>query len=179
MNEQIKLDEEYLLEGPVEQPKDLADLGWIARRIAANQKQADLVSDFRDREVEKIIACCNAKIEQITANSNYLQGMAEGFLRTSGYCYDKKDQRKYDMPGIGAFKFALTRESVKSTDYDSAPEDAQKQIQIDWPDYFRTTVKVSPDKKIIGEALKAGGQVEGFKLTNQTETFSFKGDNNG
>ena len=165
--------EELFLEEPIQEPKDLADLGWIGRRIAANIRQVIMIDEFRRKEMEKISACCDEKIRKLNDNSSFLRGMAESFLRGSGYCYANRDARKYDMPGIGAFRFSTTRESIVSTEYDSADPDTQKIIQSEYPDYFRTTVKVAPDKKIIGEAIKAGLGVKGFGVSPKQETFDF------
>ena len=168
--------EEILDIEEIQEPKELTDLSWIGRAIAANSNQITLIKEFRDREVEKIKACCDQKIETLTEDSSYKEGMASVVMKAHDYCYDNKNLRKYDMPGIGAFRFSVTRESVDTLDYDMFDEEARLEAQEKFPDGFKTKVTISPDKKVIADTLKGGNEVWGFKLKPKFEKFEFKGE---
>ena len=158
------------------EPKDLTDLSWIGRAIAANSNQIVLIKEFRDSEVEKIKACCDQKIEKLTEDTSYKEGMASVVMKSHGYTYDDKNMRKYLMPGIGTFRFSVTRESVDSSEYDELTDGGKSDFQLVSPSIFKRKTTVSPDKKLIGELLKAGDMVEGFKLKPKFEKFEFKSE---
>ena len=163
--------EEILDIEEIQEPKELTDLSWIGRAIAANSNQITLIKEFRDREVEKIKACCDQKIEKLTEDSSYKEGMASVVMKTHGYTYDDKKMRKYDMPGIGVFRFSITRESVDSSEWDADDGD----IFVDHA-LLKTKTTITPDKKAILVRLKEGATIEGFKLKPKFEKFEFKGE---
>ena len=168
--------EEILDIEEIQEPKDLTDLSWIGRAIAANSNQIALIKEYRDKEVEKIKACCDQKIERLTEDSAYKEGMASLVMKTHGYTYDDKNMRKYQMPGIGTFRFSVTRESVDGTEFDSFSDEKKAEFHLNHPEIFRRKVTMTPDKKVIGDELKAGDQVDGFKLKPKFEKFEFKGE---
>ena len=168
--------EEILDIEEIQEPKELTDLSWIGRAIAANSNQIVLIKEFRDSEVEKIKACCDQKIEKLTEDSSYKEGMASVVMKTHGYTYDDKNMRKYQMPGIGTFRFSVTRESVDSSEYDGWDEKERARFQDHSPGWFKTKTTISPDKKMIAEALKISVTTDGFKLKPKFEKFEFKGE---
>lgn len=170
--------EEILDIEEIEEPKDLTDLSWVGRAITANNRQIDLIKDFASKEVEKIMACCNRKMEQLGESNDYLTGMASVVMKSHDYSYDNKNMRKYLMPGIGTFRFSVTRESVDSSEYDAADEQTQEAFKSGWPSLFKTKTTISPDKKLIKEALSDGTLLEttAFKLKPKFEKFEFKGE---
>ena len=168
--------EEILDIEEIQEPKELTDLSWIGRAIAANSNQITLIKEFRDREVEKIKACCDQKIEKLTEDSSYKEGMAYVVMKTHGYTYDDKNMRKYQMPGIGTFRFSVTRESVDSSEYDEADDQTKAGIQAGFPTLFSTKTTISPNKKALKTFFSNGDVVSGFKLKPKFEKFEFKGE---
>lgn len=168
--------EEILDIEEIQEPKELTDLSWIGRAIAANSNQITLIKEFRDREVEKIKACCDQKIEKLTEDSSYKEGMASVVMKSHGYTYDDKKMRKYDMPGIGAFRFSVTRESVDSSEYDGLGKEERAKLQNDLPTLFKKKTTTSPDKDFIATKLKQGIGVMCFKLKPKFEKFEFKSE---
>ena len=168
--------EEILDIEEIQEPKDLTDLSWIGRAITANNNQIALIKEFRDSEVEKIKACCDQKIEKLIEDSSYKEGMASLVMKTHGYTYDDKNMRKYQMPGIGTFRFSVTRESVDSSEYDGWDEKERARFQDHSPGWFKTKTIISPDKKMIAEDLKVSPTNDGFKLKPKFEKFEFKGE---
>ena len=83
-----------LSEEPIQEPKQLSDLGWMARIIKQNQKQIALIKDYEAREIEKLSACVNLKCEALQAESDRLQTMAELLMKENDYCYENKHLRK-------------------------------------------------------------------------------------
>ena len=168
--------EEILDIEEIQEPKELTDLSWIGRAIAANSNQITLIKEFRDREVEKIKACCDQKIEKLTEDSSYKEGMASVVMKTHGYTYDDKKMRKYEMPGIGVFRFSITRESVDTDEYDALSAEDKTALQEDRPPYYKKKITVSPDKAMIATDLREGLIVHCFKLKPKFEKFEFKGE---
>jgi len=168
--------EEILDIEEIQEPKELTDLSWIGRAIAANNRQVVLIKEYRDKEVEKIKACCDQKIEKLAEDSAYKEGMASVVMKSHGFTYDDKNMRKYEMPGIGTFRFGVTRESVDSGEYDGFDEEKQVNIQKECFVFFKETVRISPDKKGIMAHLKEGKPIDGFKLKPKFEKFEFKGE---
>ena len=169
--------EEILDIEPVQEPTELTDLSWIGRAIVANSARAATIKDFRDKEVEKIKACCDQKIERLTEDSAHLEGMASVVMKAHDYSYENKNLRKYDMPGIGAFRFSVTRESVDTSGYDDLPVEVRVEAQSKLPVLFKTKTTVTPDKKRIAEEMNNIRQEledMGFKLKPKTDKFEFK-----
>lgn len=165
--------EEILDIEEIQEPKDLTDLSWIGRAIAANNNQMALIKEYRDKEVEKIKACCDQKIEKLAEDSAYKEGMASVVMKSHGYTYDDKNMRKYQMPGIGSFRFSVTRESVDSNEYEALTTFEQKSIQENHIECFNVKTKVSPDKKKLAEVIGGGYEIRGFKLKPKFEKFQF------
>lgn len=168
--------EEILDVEEIQEPKELSDLSWIGRAIAANNARSAVIKDYRDKEIEKIKACCDRKIEQLAEDSAYKEGMASVVMKSHDYCYDNKNLRKYEMPGIGAFRFSVTRESIDSSEYDEMPDIEKEGYRANHPGLFKKKVVVSTDKKAVKEAIEAGLVDLGFKLKPKFEKFEFKGE---
>ena len=168
--------EEILDIEEIQEPKDLTDLSWIGRAIAANNNQMALIKEFRDKEVEKIKACCDQKIEKLAEDSAYKEGMDSLVMKSHGYTYDDKNMRKYQMPGIGTFRFSITRESVDTSEYDALSAEDKTALQNDRPPYYKKKITVSPDKAVIAADLKEGLPIHCFKLKPKFEKFEFKGE---
>ena len=162
---------------PVQEPTELSDLSWIGRAIVANNARAATIKDFRDKEVEKIKACCDQKIERLAEDSAHLEGMASVVMKTHDYSYENKNLRKYDMPGIGAFRFSVTRESVDTSGYAELSDNGQRGVQAEYPLLFKSKITISPDKKEIADWIKdTNTSPEGFKLKPKTDKFEFKSE---
>ena len=168
--------EEILDIEEIQEPKELTDLSWIGRAITANNRHIAQIKEFRDSEVEKIKACCDQKFEKLTEDSSYKEGMASVVMKTHGYTYDDKNMRKYQMPGIGTFRFSVTRESVDSSEYDEADDQTKAGIQAGFPTLFSTKTTISPNKKALKTFFSNGDVVSGFKLKPKFEKFEFKGE---
>ncbi len=168
--------EEILDIEPVQEPTELSDLSWIGRAIVANNVRAATIEDFRDKEIEKIKACCDQKIERLGEDSAHLEGMASVVMKSHDYSYENKNLRKYDMPGIGAFRFSVTRESVDTSEYEGLGVDGVKKVIAAQPNFFNVRTTTTPDKAEIAKELKKGGWVEGFKLKPKFEKFEFKSE---
>ena len=165
-----------LSEEPIQEPKQLSDLGWMARIIKQNQKQIALIKDYEAREIEKLSACVNLKCEALQAESDRLQTMAELLMKENDYCYENKHLRKYLMPGTGVFRFSVTRESVDTSQYDDMHELDKEALQEQYT-CFSIKTTITPDKKKIVTLLKEGGDVpDAFKLKPKFEKFEFKGE---
>jgi len=159
-----------------QEPEHLTDLGWMGDAIVANNHRAKTIKEYRDARIEKIKATCDQKLESLTEDNNRLEAMASNVMKAHGYCYDNKNLRKYDMPDVGFFRFSVTRESVDSSEYDGLDEDGQEAFKSGWPSLFKTKTTISPDKKLIKEALSDGTLLEttAFKLKPKFEKFEFR-----
>ncbi len=177
MNPDEMMDVEESLEfEEVKEPTDLTDLGWMGDAIVANNHRAKTVKEYRDARIEKIKACCDQALERLVEDSARLEGMASHLMQAHGYCYADKNLRKYDMPGTGAFRFSVTRESVDSSEYDNLTDGGKRDFQLVNSGLFNERVTVSPNKTIIAVKLKGGDEIGGFKLKPKFEKFEFKGE---
>ena len=167
---------EEMLMDEVQEPESLTDLSWMGRAIRDNNRKIENFKNFCAKELEKIKACSDRAIEKLEEDNHRLEGMASGVMKAHDYSYDDKNMRKYQMQGIGVFRFRITRESVDTHDYDMFDEDARLEAQEKFPDGFKTKVTISPDKKVIADTLKGGNEVWGFKLKPKFEKFEFKGE---
>lgn len=162
-------------EAPQTAPTDISDLAWIARRISAYHHRIGAIKKYRDEELNRIAETCAAKTEILSQQSGYWESIAHDILRAHGYCYgDDKAMCRYEMPGIGTFRFTVTRQAVDGSEYDALSDEEKADIQKRFSAAFTVTTKINPDKKMIAAALKRGEGFAGFKLTEKKEKLEYK-----
>jgi len=147
------------------------DLPRLARDIATLQRQVEMVTTYRDRELTRIADACTTKIIEIEDRINRLLALAEGLARPAMEALGRKS---VEYPGLGVFKMIAGRTSIDDSEYLSMKEGVQGELQVMHPDLFRIVTKVSPDKKAIKTALEDGADVPGFQLVRSADRFEFK-----
>ncbi len=149
------------------------DLPRLARDIATLQRQAAMVTAYRDRELTRIADACGCKVAEIESRINRLLGYAEGLARPAMEALGRKS---LEYPGLGTFKVVTGRTVVDDTVYLAMKESAQAELQIMYPSLFRVVTRVAPDKKAIKAALENGAEMGGFALVRHDDRFDFKAE---
>ena len=149
------------------------DLPRLARDIAALQRQAAMVTAYRDQELTRIADACGCKVAEIENRINRLLGYAEGLARPAMEALGRKS---LEYPGLGTFKVVTGRAVVGDEGYMAMNEGARVELQTAHPDLFRVVTKVSPDKKAIKAAIENGAEVPGFALLRHDDRFDFKAE---
>ena len=163
------------------------DLPKVVRILRALEKKQEHTEQYIKNEVARLTDYCNNQTETILAERAKFEQIAERLLRGSG-------QKKLSYPGLGTVRIGTTRENVDTSGYDSMDTVGQKDIQEMYPELFRTTIRVAPDKKAIGTAIKGLNEelengpplsessrtalvnTDLFKLSPKQETFVFKAE---
>jgi len=133
------------------------DLPQLGRAIRALRLRIETIRKYRDDEVRRIVALCEAKTQTAEETIAYLTARAEGLMNEAG-------EKRLAYPGIGTFRFQPAPLAVDSTEYDEADEDTQTQIRATAPDLFSVNITVRPDKKAIRALIEDGAVVPGFRL---------------
>jgi len=147
------------------------DLPRLARDIATLQRQVEMVTTYRDRELTRIADACGCKLAEIENRINRLLGFAEGLARPAMEALGRKS---IEYPGLGTFKVVAGRTVVHDVLYTTMKESTQAELQIMYPNLFRVVTRVAPDKKAIKTALEDGADVPGFQLVRSADRFEFK-----
>jgi len=170
-----ELEQELITSNFVEGSKDLNDLAWMARGIRSLTHQIDMVNAYEKNEIDRITACCQQKRFGLQEKIDKLRFMARNLLKSNDYGYDGK-AKKFEMPGLGVFKFSISRESIDDSGYKALPSEKQKELQAELPHLFKEkiTTTIAPNRTIIKEKILEGGEIDGFILRQKEETFDFE-----
>ncbi len=145
----------------------IEDLPRYARALRTIEARMALVKKYRAEETERIQSICDAKIDKFEDSQRILTSTVKGLMEATG-------NLQLDYPGLGGFKFGLSRESVNTDEYDDLSLDEKDLFQSVNCGWFRTKTSVTPDKKKIKATLDSGEAVPGFSLNRRHETFTFK-----
>ncbi len=145
----------------------IEDLPRYARALRALEARTEMVKKYRAEETERIQAICDAKITKFAETQHFLTSIASGLMKESG-----KDKLEY--PGLGTFRFGMSKVSVNTDEYDALPDDKRDAFQSANVGWFRKKTTIDPDKKKIRATLESKEPVQGFSLNKKHETFTFK-----
>ncbi len=145
----------------------IEDMPRYARALRTIEARMDVIRKYRAEETERIQAICDQKTDKFEDSKRILTNTVEGLMKATG-------KEQLDYPGIGAFKFGLSRESVNTDKYDALPDDEKDIFQSTNCGWFRKKTYITPDKKKIKATLDTGEAVPGFSLNRRHETFTFK-----
>ena len=174
---------EDLLTDEVQEPKELNDLGWVARVLNRNQREMDDIKEFRRYEINKIGVLCDLQIDKLQEKNDILMNMARGVMTHAGYSYYIEgtkiisDCKKYKQPGLGSFKFSISSEKIDDSDFQKFSVEDRIKVQEGSPNCFITKTTTTPSKTLIKKWVDDGfAMPSGFKLVEKTETFKFDGE---
>lgn len=145
----------------------IEDLPRYARALRTIEARMDVVRKYRAEETERIQAICDQKTDKFEDTKRILTSTVKGLMESTG-------KERLDYPGLGTFKFGLSRESVNTDEYDDLPDDEKDIFQSTNCGWFHKKTTVTPDKKKIKATLDSGEAVPGFSLNRRHETFAFK-----
>jgi len=150
------------------------DLPDVARRIRALQRRVDIIREFERQEIERIAGACSKKVLAMEAQVDWFISRAEQLLAETG-----KDE--IDYPGLGKFRFGMTRESVVTEVWDNMSDEDKRRVHVNntmiFHDPARKDVleRISPDKREIARRLKNGTlHPDVFRLSEKERVFQFK-----
>lgn len=147
----------------------IEDLPRYARSLRAIEARIEMISRYRKEETERIQAICDNKTDTLNETHHFLTSIARGLMKST-------DKDKLDYPGLGAFKFGQSRESVNTELYEALSDEGRAAFQSANCGWFRTKTTIDPDKKKIKATLDSGEAVQGFSLNPKHETFTFKAE---
>lgn len=131
-----------------------------ARACKAIKYKIEQLKEYRDKEVNRIIEICDHNSENLQKQLDRLTDRSMAIMRMAG-------EEKVYYPGLGRFRFGLTRLKVNDEAWDG-------RMNNNCIECFKSETKITPVKKIILDKLKKGEHIEGFSLEEQKETFIFK-----
>ena len=146
----------------------IEDLPRYARALRTIEARMAMIKKYQDEETERIQAICDAKLDKFADSKRILVSTAERLMKGSG-------SEKLDYPGLGVFRFGLSRESVNDDTWaENFDDDMKDIIQKQHPSLIDVRRILKPDKKAIKAELKEGKEIPGFSLNRKHETFTFK-----
>ena len=149
----------------------------MARNLRKINFEIERIKIFEKQELSRIKESCEHRIDGLLTQTNYWKSIAKQVLDRNGYVYGSdKAMCKFEMPGVGIFRYSATRQKVDTEMFDAMSEEDKILNRSDYPECFTTKITVAPNKKHIAELLQEDGNVpRGFSLTDKQETFDFKG----
>ena len=148
----------------------------MARNLRKINFEIERIKIFEKQELSRIKESCEHRIDGLLTQTNYWKSIAKQVLDRNGYVYGSdKAMCKFEMPGVGIFRYSATRQKVDTEMFDVLSEDERVFIQNEYADCFNVKTTAAPNKKRIAELLQENGNVpQGFTLTDKQETFDFK-----
>lgn len=154
----------------------MESLPLLARNLRKINFEIERIKAFKKQELSRIKESCEHRINGLLTQTNYWKSIAKQVLDGNGYVYGSdKAMCKYEMPGVGIFRYSVTRQKVDTEMFDALSEDERIFIQNENADCFNVKTTVAPNKEYIAKLFKDGAPTPGgFSLSDKYETFDFK-----
>jgi hypothetical protein len=149
-------------------------LPQVARTLRAMHWKRQTIEKYLADEIERITAICDHKVAGIDGSIAHFEGTAQRIMAAEGYNSDDAKMKKLSYPGLGAFRFGKSRESVNDDVWNEMTDDEKVALYNSNMAAIDQKVRYQPNKKWIKEALNSGGEIQGFSMNGQHETFTFK-----
>ena len=158
----------------------------LARAIRAMTWRKKTIEEYRDGEIDRILSICNQKVDKLQEQIDYLTSQAKGIMDAEGYSYEDAKKRKLEYPGLGKFRFGVTRQTVVDDGWDEFTEEKKEGQYRQFLGVIAKCIEFKPDKREIllllqGDNIETNDgdvigrrMIPGFTLSEQTETFTFK-----
>lgn len=149
-------------------------LPQVARTLRAMHWKRQIIETYLKEEVERITEICGHKLSGIDASITHFEGTAQRIMAAEGYNSDDAKMKKLSYPGLGAFRFGKTRESVNDDEWNEWSDEEKAALHSENMAAVNQKVKYVPNKKWIHATLETGGKIRGFSINEKHETFTFK-----